>query len=88
MVKNWTIGDNGRTRWSSGCEYPNTKYNIWSETKFVLDRSKCGDHCLSVKRCTHFVWATGICCLKDMNGVPVVQTVDKKIPLCGFIPVS
>ena len=88
MAKKWMVGDNGRTRWSTECEYPNTKHNIYGENKIVLERLKCGDHCLSIKRCTHFSWKLGICWVKDIRGAPIVQTVDKSIPLCGFIPVS
>jgi len=54
----------------------------------MFDRSKCADHCLSIKRCSHFAWAANICWIKDIRGAPIVQIVDKNIPLCGFIPVS
>ena len=89
MVKKWAIGGNGRIRWSTNCDYPNAKFNIYTKSKIVLaDGSKCGDHCLSIKRCTHFGYMLGMCWIKDIRGVPVVQTVDKNVPFCGFIPVS
>ncbi len=87
-MKNWSVGDNGQSRWSTFCNYPNAKFNIWTETKVTFDRSKCGAHCLSVKHCTHFGYTLGGCWFKDMRGVPIVQTIEKMIPLCGFITVS
>ena len=87
-MKNWLVGDNGKTRWSFNCEYPNAKFNIFDEMKFQLDSSKCGNHCLSIKRCTHFAWAAGVCWVKEMRNVPIVQTIDKNVRLCGFVPVS
>jgi len=91
-VKNWQVGGskkgNGRTRWSTNCDYPNVNFNIYSGIKFMFDRSQCGDHCLSIKSCSHFVWVNSICYVKDFRGAPIVQTLDKVIPLCGFIPVS
>ena len=87
--KNWFVGDNGRTRWSTECDYPNAKFNMYSASNFMMfDRSKCSAYCLANKQCTHFGWSGGTCLLKDFRGVPVVQTVDKTIPICGFIPVS
>lgn len=87
VVKNWLVGGNGRIRWSTNCEYPNVKYNLYTETKF-LPKTKCGDHCLSIKRCTHFGYLLGMCFFKDYRGARIVQTSDKNIPICGFIPVS
>lgn len=88
VAKKWVIGDNGRTRWSTNCNYPNAKFNIVGATKVMLfDRSKCSAHCLSIKRCTHFGWFMGTCWVKDMRGAPIVQTVEKLVPICGFVPV-
>jgi len=88
VVKEWKVGNNGRTRWSNGCEYPNTKYNMYSSSKFMItDWSKCGTHCLSIKNCTHFGVKIGMCWVKNMRGAPVVQTVDTISQICGFVPV-
>lgn len=60
-----------------------------NELKVFVEQSKCGDYCLSIKRCTHFsAGMLGSCWVKDMHGASVVQTVDKTTLLCGFIPVS
>ena len=88
MIKKWLVGDNGRTRWFTGCDYPNTKFNVYSASKIMIDLSKCGAHCLSVKNCTHFGWTLGTCWVKDMHGVPsIVQIIDIRVKVCGFIPV-
>ena len=88
-MKKWVVGDNGKTKWSTNCNYPNAnKFNVASATKIMLvDQSKCSAHCLSIKRCTHFGWIMGTCWVKDMRGVPIVQTVEKLVPICGFVPV-
>jgi len=53
----------------------------------MIDLSKCGAHCLSVKNCTHFGWALGTCFVKDFHGFPIVQIIDSRVIVCGFIPV-
>lgn len=81
------VGDNGKARWFTGCDYPNAKFNVLRANKLMIDMSKCGAHCLSVKNCTHFTWTLGTCFVKDYHGVPIVQVVDNRVIICGFIPV-
>ncbi len=86
-MKNWYVGGDGRTQWARECDYPNEKFNVYSASKVMRDPSKCVTHCLSVPRCTHFGWTMYTCWVKDLRGAPVVQTVDKSVLVCGFIPV-
>ena len=78
MKKNWLVGDNGKTRWSTECDFPSAKSNIYTACNLMMfDRSKCSAYCLSVKRCTHFAWIMpSTCFVKDFRGAPIVQIVD------------
>lgn len=87
MAKERNVGKNGKTRWSMDCDYPNAKFNIYTASKFMLDLSKCEDHCLSIKDCTHFGLRFSTCWVKNMRDAPIVQIVDKGVQICGYVPV-
>ncbi len=87
VVKVWNVGHNGRTRWSIDCDYPNAKFNNYIASKLMLDFSKCEDHCLSIKDCTHFAVWMKTCWVKNMREASIVQIVDRGVQICGFVPV-
>jgi len=53
------------------------------------NKTVCPDKCLANKRCTHFVHSTPIlphqCILKEIRGNSVVEMMNEKAPLCGYV---
>ena len=77
----WNI--NGQVQWARRCRFQGD-HNIGQS---FSTEEECGMVCLTITRCTHFVWLSDICFLKRIQGNHNIKLESTDVPnsRCGSI---
>ncbi len=87
LTKNWLSSHNGLISLGTDCDFPG--HDIEKIILTSNNQTVCPEKCLANKRCTHFVHSTPFlphqCILKEIPEKSVVEIVNERAPVCGFL---
>ena len=92
--KTWFEDENGRFKWSFGCNFPSRGFSMGNIFSGDVDKIKknqsstCPRLCYENHRCTHFIYTNGYCHMKMFKLVdasPKGAIYNNPGGLCGFV---